>query len=52
MLTLAEVARYLRKPNGWVYANWQSAGLPFKRIGNQLRMREAELEDWIDRQVS
>ncbi|UED88205.1 helix-turn-helix domain-containing protein [Streptomyces profundus] len=50
MLTLDEVADYLGKPKGWVYANWRVAGIPFKRIGNQLRCRPTDLEQWIDRQ--
>ncbi|MGP4112978.1 helix-turn-helix domain-containing protein [Streptomyces sp. 4N509B] len=52
MLTLDEVAAYLDKPKGWVYANWRPEGIPFKRIGNQLRCRPADLDAWIDRQAA
>jgi excisionase family DNA binding protein len=52
MLTLDEVAAYLDKPKGWVYANWKTEGIPFKRIGNQLRCRLRDLDDWIDQQAA
>ncbi|MFI7315444.1 helix-turn-helix domain-containing protein [Streptomyces sp. NPDC093595] len=50
LLTLDEVAAYLDRPKSWVYGNWRRVEIPFRRIGNQLRCRPADLERWIDRQ--
>ena len=52
MLTLDEVAAYLDKSKDWLYHNWRTEGIPFKRIGNQLRCRLRDLDDWIDRQAA
>ncbi|RKN12946.1 DNA-binding protein [Streptomyces radicis] len=52
LMTLTEVATYLHKPSGWVYENWRSEGIPFKRVGNQLRCRFSDLEKWLDRQAA
>lgn len=51
-MTLAEVADYLQKPKSWVYENWSVVGIPFKRVGNQLRCRPADLENWLDNLAS
>jgi excisionase family DNA binding protein len=51
MLTLDEVATYLDKPKKWVYENWRHLGIPFRRIGNQLRIRPSDLDAWIDQQT-
>ncbi|WP_079123852.1 helix-turn-helix domain-containing protein [Streptomyces sp. NBRC 110611] len=50
-MSIDEVAAFLRKPKSWVYGNWRSEGIPFKKVGNQLRCRPAELDDWLDRQI-
>ncbi|GAU66692.1 hypothetical protein SSP35_03_03400 [Streptomyces sp. NBRC 110611] len=51
LMSIDEVAAFLRKPKSWVYGNWRSEGIPFKKVGNQLRCRPAELDDWLDRQI-
>lgn len=48
MLSVDDVAAYLRKPRSWVYGNWRAVGIPFKRVGSQLRCRPADLERWLD----
>lgn len=50
LMTAADVAELLGKPLSWVYNEWRSAGIPFKRIGNQLRCRPTDLDQWIDQQ--
>ncbi|MEU5306019.1 helix-turn-helix domain-containing protein [Streptomyces noursei] len=50
-MTLDEVANYLNKPKGWVYGNWKAVGIPFRHVGNQLRCRPSDLENWLDAQV-
>ena len=52
LMTVSEVAEYLGKPLSWVYGNWKTEGIPFKRIGNQLRCRPNDLELWIDSQAA
>nr|WP_279614405.1 helix-turn-helix domain-containing protein [Streptomyces hygroscopicus] len=47
-----DVAKYLAMPKSWVYGNWRSQGIPFKRVGNALRCRMGDLDDWLDRQVA
>jgi excisionase family DNA binding protein len=51
MLGVEDVAAYLDKPKSWVYGNWREQGIPFRKIGNQLRCRPTDLEEWIDRQT-
>ncbi|MFJ4093471.1 helix-turn-helix domain-containing protein [Kitasatospora sp. NPDC089913] len=47
-MSVAEVAAYLQKPKSWVYAQWKSEGIPFRRVGSHLRCRPTDLEMWID----
>ena len=44
---MPHVAEYLGIRESWIYDNWRKEALPFFRIGNQLRARRAELEDWL-----
>ncbi|WP_335939345.1 helix-turn-helix domain-containing protein [Streptomyces sp. PTD5-9] len=46
-----DVARYLVRPKSWVYGNWRSQGIPFKKVGNALRCRLVDLNEWLDRQI-
>ncbi|MFB7403224.1 helix-turn-helix domain-containing protein [Streptomyces rubiginosohelvolus] len=52
LMSLADVAHFLRKPKGWVYGNWRVQGIPFKKVGAALRCRPQDLDDWLDRQGS
>ncbi|MFJ4570607.1 helix-turn-helix domain-containing protein [Streptomyces sp. NPDC088846] len=45
-----DVAKYLAKPKSWVYGNWRSQGIPFKKVGNSLRCRPVDLDEWLDDQ--
>uniref|UniRef100_A0AAU2VB34 Helix-turn-helix domain-containing protein n=1 Tax=Streptomyces sp. NBC_00003 TaxID=2903608 RepID=A0AAU2VB34_9ACTN len=45
-----EVAAYLGKKKNWVYGEWKRQGLPFVKIGQQLRCRPEKLNEWIDSQ--
>lgn len=51
LLSPDDVAKYLAKPKSWVYGNWRSQEIPFKRVGNALRCRLADLNEWLDRQA-
>lgn len=50
LLSPDDVAKYLAKPKSWIYGNWRSQGIPFKKVGNALRCRQGDLNDWLDRQ--
>ncbi|MFF4223216.1 helix-turn-helix domain-containing protein [Streptomyces abikoensis] len=49
-MTVDEIAQYLKKPKSWVYNEWRSVGIPFKRIGTQLRCRQTDFDKWVDQQ--
>ncbi|MFI2031374.1 helix-turn-helix domain-containing protein [Streptomyces buecherae] len=51
LMSVGEVAEYLGKPVSWVYANWRSEEIPFRKVGQALRCRPADLEKWLDREV-
>ncbi|MFB6951210.1 helix-turn-helix domain-containing protein [Streptomyces niveus] len=51
LLSPDDVAKYLAKPKSWIYGNWRSQGIPFKKVGNALRCRQGDLNDWLDRQT-
>ncbi|MFD7014024.1 helix-turn-helix domain-containing protein [Streptomyces sp. NPDC059928] len=46
-----DVASYLAKPKSWVYGNWRSQRIPFMKVGNSLRCRRTDLDEWLDRQI-
>ncbi|ARX82333.1 hypothetical protein SMD44_01743 [Streptomyces alboflavus] len=50
LMTVEDVADYLAKPRSWVYGNWQREQIPFRKVGQALRCRPADLEKWLDRQ--
>lgn len=50
MLRVDAVAQRLDMPKSWVYGNWRSLKIPFRKIGQGLRCRDADLEKWIDKQ--
>ncbi|QNJ44497.1 helix-turn-helix domain-containing protein [Streptomyces buecherae] len=49
-MSVVDVAEYLGKPVSWVYANWRTEKIPFKKVGQALRCRPADLETWLDRE--
>ena len=51
VLTLEEVANYLRLSTKTAYRMARSGELPVFKAGNHWRVRRAELEGWISRQV-
>ncbi|WP_433338794.1 helix-turn-helix domain-containing protein [Spirillospora sp. CA-294931] len=46
-MSVSEVAEYLSVRESWVYDNWRAEGIPFFRIGNQLRASRVDLDDWL-----
>ncbi|WP_344024092.1 helix-turn-helix domain-containing protein [Streptomyces luteireticuli] len=51
-MTPADVAEYLGKPTSWVYSQWRGTGIPFRKVGNQLRCRPGDLDNWFDQQAA
>ncbi|MFI8106477.1 helix-turn-helix domain-containing protein [Streptomyces sp. NPDC086023] len=49
-MTVDDVAEYLAVPESWVYSNWRQRKIPFRKVGQALRCRPADLENWLDRQ--
>lgn len=50
LMTVDEVAVYLGRPKKWLYSNWKTEQVPFKKVGQSLRCRPADLEEWLDHQ--
>ncbi|MEV5378045.1 helix-turn-helix domain-containing protein [Streptomyces nondiastaticus] len=50
LMTVGDVADYLSVPKSWVYDNWKRQTIPFRKVGQSLRCRPADLEKWLDRQ--
>lgn len=47
LLSVAEVARRMRVSNMTVYRLIRSGTLPAQRVGNQYRVREADVETYL-----
>jgi excisionase family DNA binding protein len=50
LLNVEEVANYLGVRTSWIYDNWKAKGIPFLRIGGQLRVRYGDLDAWLNDQ--
>ncbi|MGW2817574.1 helix-turn-helix domain-containing protein [Streptomyces sp. NPDC001415] len=49
-LGVPEVAAFLGVRKAWVYDNWRERQIPFRKVGQGLRCRPADLERWFDEQ--
>ena len=52
VLTVSEVAEYLRVNPQTVYRKAKAGELPVVRIGRAIRFRRAELEEWMKSEVA
>ena len=50
LLTVEELATWLRKPRSWVYNRLGDLGIPHYKIGNHIRFKLSEVERWLDEQ--
>ncbi|WP_370419568.1 helix-turn-helix domain-containing protein [Streptomyces sp. QH1-20] len=50
LMTVSDVAGFLDVPKSWVYDNWKREEIPFRKIGQSLRVRPNDLERWLDKQ--
>ena len=48
LLTLAEVATYLRLSKDTVYRMASNAKLPASKVGNQWRFRREDVDQWLE----
>jgi excisionase family DNA binding protein len=48
VMTIAEVAAYLRIPRGSVYKLAQRGGIPCQKVGRHWRFRREAIERWLD----
>ncbi len=52
LYTIPEVAQYLKLSKSKVYYLVQRGYLPHVRIGKNLRIREQQLQDWLEKNCS
>jgi excisionase family DNA binding protein len=50
LMTVHEVAEYLRKPVSWVYDNKRD--IPHYKLKQALRFRRSEIDAWLNKQRS
>ncbi|MCC2278511.1 helix-turn-helix domain-containing protein [Streptomyces sp. ET3-23] len=50
LMTVDDVADYLDVPKSWVYGNWRTRAIPFRKVGQSLRVRPSDLEKWFEAQ--
>ena len=46
LMTLEEVATYLKVKPSWIYARTRSGLIPHRKLGNHLRFDVAEIDAW------
>lgn len=51
MMTVGELASYLRVSPQWIYQNRNRQRLPYVEIGNCLRFDVREIRRWLNRQT-
>lgn len=51
MMTVPEVAEYLKMSKSKLYLLIQRRQIPHVRIGRNVRIRERDLQDWIEEQA-
>ncbi len=49
LMTLAEVAAYLRLSKDTVYRMASSGRLPASKVGSQWRFRRGDVDQWLDK---
>jgi len=50
LLTVAEVAVYLKVPKSWVYERTRTGAIPVLKLGRHCRIPRRELLLWVERQ--
>ncbi|NTU70470.1 MAG: helix-turn-helix domain-containing protein [Coriobacteriia bacterium] len=52
LMTVAELARFLRKSEAWVYRNSRSGVLPTIMVGRSRRFSRRAITGWLSRRSS
>ena len=52
VMTISEVAEYLRIPRGSVYKLAQRGRIPCQKVGRHWRFRREAIDDWLSRTPS
>ena len=52
VMTIAEVAEYLRIPRGSVYKLAQRGRIPCQKVGRHWRFRKAALDLWLEESLA
>lgn len=52
VMTVEEVAEYLRIPRGSVYRLAQRGGIPAHKVGRHWRFRRETIDRWLDAEVA
>jgi len=50
LLTVGEVAEYLRVPISWVYERTRKRAIPMWKLGRHIRIPRQELNSWLEEQ--
>ena len=50
LLTVDEVATYLRVPVGWVYERTRKQMIPVRKLGNHVRVPKVDFLMWVEKQ--
>ncbi len=48
LMTVSEVANYLKVKTSWVYEKIHTREIPFKKIGKFPRFRKRDIDIWLD----
>ena len=52
VMTVEEVAEYLRIPRGSIYKLAQRGGIPCQKVGRHWRFRREAVDRWLERDAS
>ena len=50
LLTVEEVADYLKVPKSWIYERTRTRAIPVRKIGRHVRIPRDELLAWVERE--
>ena len=51
LLTVEEVAAYLKVPKSWVYERTRFRAIPVRKIGRHCRIPREEFLEWVNQQT-
>lgn len=49
LMTVEDLAEYLRVKKSWVYQKVHARELPFIKVGNKLRFSKVEIKEWLEK---